>query len=126
MEISFSQLKQKDVINLSDGKHLGRVWDLTFNCKTNTVLGLTVTGCKGFKFTRQDVFIPMENIEKIGEDVILVKTVKEKPNTDSCPPEKNGKPCNTCNPCNPTNTNSHCPPNYPKNFPPRRNLDEYE
>ena len=53
MEFTFSQLKQKDVINLTDGKNLGKVCDITFSYPENNVLGITVTGCKGFRFSKQ-------------------------------------------------------------------------
>ena len=68
MEFTFSALKQKDVINLIDGKHLGRVCDITFSFPENNVLGFTVTGCKGFRFSKQEVFLPIKSVVKIGTD----------------------------------------------------------
>ena len=50
MEFKFSDLKQKEVINLTDGKHLGKVCDLSFTFPENNVLGFYVTFCKGFRF----------------------------------------------------------------------------
>lgn len=73
MEFKFSDLKQKEVINLTDGKHLGKVCDLSFTFPENNVLGFYVTGCKGFRFSRQEQFIPVKCVTKIGEDAILVK-----------------------------------------------------
>ena len=73
MEVNFSSLKQKDVINVIDGKNMGRVCDLSFSFPENCVLGFTVTGCKGFKFSKQEVFIPIKNVTKIGKDAVLVK-----------------------------------------------------
>ncbi len=110
MEFTFSELKQKEVINLNDGKHLGKVCDVSFSFPENNLLGIFVTGGKGFKFTRQDQFIPMKSVNKIGEDAILVKlSDKEKdcPQKPDCPPKPNCRPC---------------PP--PDNC--RRSLDEYE
>ena len=74
MEFTFSQLKQKDVINLNDGKNLGRVCDVTYVWPENKLTGITVTGGRGFRFMRQDMFIPVSCIVKIGEDAVLVKT----------------------------------------------------
>lgn len=108
MEVTFSQLKQKDVVNLNDGKNLGRVCDVTMEFPSNNVLGITVTGGKGFRFTKQDMFIPVNSIVKIGEDAVLVKLGGGKPD---CPPPK-PKP--------------DCPPPCPPPRHDRRSFDEYE
>ncbi len=116
MEVTFHDLKQKDVINLTDGKNMGKVCDLKFTFPENDVLGFTVTGGKGFKFTRQEVFVPVSCVVKIGADAVLVKIGKkeerksERP-PQNCPPPPFGKP--------------QCPPQCP---PPndRRSYDEYE
>ncbi|MDE6001182.1 MAG: PRC-barrel domain-containing protein [Clostridia bacterium] len=111
MEFNFSQLKQKEVISVTDGKHLGKVCDLTLTFPENRFIGITVTGCKGFKFSRQEVFIPVKAIVKIGEDAILIKT-DEKCKEPPCPP-----------PCPPKRPDGNCPPPCP---PDRRSYDEYE
>ncbi len=128
MEFLFSQLKQKDVINLHDGKNLGRVCDITVNFPEADFIGITVTGCKGFKFTKQDKFIPVNCIVKIGADAILVKlegNEKYPPSEKSpkrppkhCPPPHGNCP-------SPNNCPPHRPPAPP--FPQeRRSYDEYE
>lgn len=109
MEIVFSELRQKEVINLADGKHLGKVCDLKFVFPEGTVLGVYVTGCKGFKLTKQEVFVPLKCINKIGEDAVLV-------NLGNPPPAQ--KP-----PKNPECPPPFCPPPPPQS---RRSLDEYE
>ncbi len=117
MEVTFSALKQKDVINLNDGKNMGKVCDLSFSFPENNVSGFTVTGCKGFKFSKQEVFIPIKQVVKIGKDAVLVKIGEEKhdcPPPPPCPPQKNDCPP----PCPPNN----CPPPRPN----RRSYDEYE
>ena len=108
MEVIFSELKQKEVINVSDGRHLGKVCDLTFSFPESKVIGLMVTGSKGFKLTKQEVFLPIKCVVKIGEDAVLVSFSEEAP----CPPPPGkGQP--------------HCPPPCPPK-PSRRSLDEYE
>ena len=91
MELSFSSLKQKDVIGINDGKNLGRVCDISLSFPECNWLGITVTGCKGFKLTnKREMFIPVSSIVRIGEDAILVKTEDKKPPMsppkDKCPP----------------------------------------
>ncbi len=121
MEVTFIALKQKDVINLIDGKHLGRVCDLTFTFPENKVTGFTVTGSKGFKFSRQEIFLPINCVVKIGADAVLVKYGKEeKPDRPPCPPPCPSEHCPTERP--------FCPPTTPQ-FPPRgdrRDYGEYE
>lgn len=113
MEFTFSQLKQKEVINLNDGKNLGKVCDLTFSAPEYKLLGLTVTGGRGFRFTKQEVFIQMQWVVKIGEDAVLVKLEDR-----NCPPpEKPPKPPKNCPPQN--KPPFECPPD-------RRSYDEYE
>ncbi|MDE6667117.1 MAG: PRC-barrel domain-containing protein [Clostridia bacterium] len=116
MEVNFTDLKQKDVINIHDGKNMGKVCDLSFTFPENNVLGFTVTGCKGFKFSKQEVFIPIKQVIKIGKDAVLVKLGEDKPDRPPKPP-KPPKP-NCPPPCPPNN----CPPP----FNDRRNYDEYE
>lgn len=67
--------KQKEVISLSDGKILGFVVDVhaDFNSgEINSIIvaktGKLFSGMVG----KNNIIIPWEKIEKIGEDVILV------------------------------------------------------
>lgn len=113
MEVIFSELRQKEVINISDGKHLGKVCDMKFTFPEGNVLGVIVTGCKGFKLTKQDIFIPLKSISKIGQDAVLVNI------NDDSSPNKPPKGQNCPPPCPPP----FCPPPPPQS---RRSLDEYE
>lgn len=124
-EQTFSDLKKKDVINLNDGKNLGKVCDITFTFPENNVQGFTVTGCKGFRFSKQEVFIPISAVTKIGQDAVLVKLGKEGKPEPPCPPHNGDCPPPNCPPPN------NCPPwqggNPPPRPPqPRRSYDEYE
>lgn len=121
MEVNFSSLKQKDVINLHDGKNMGKVCDLSFTFPENNVQGFTVTGCRGFRFSKQEVFIPIKNVVKIGKDAVLVKVGGNDGKHDSVPPPRPpGQDCPP--PCPPGNCPPHCPPQKPN----RRSYDEYE
>lgn len=73
MEISYTYLRSKEVVNLIDGKRLGRVCDVVFRYPENVFLGIVVPGNKGFSFKKGDVFIDVKCISCIGEDVILVR-----------------------------------------------------
>lgn len=75
MEISYCELRSKTVVNLSDGRKLGRIIDLVYDEVTAKVLGLVVPSGRSFMFfrAREDIFIPYHCICKIGEDTILVE-----------------------------------------------------
>lgn len=72
MEITYNELKKKEVVNTLDGKKLGRVCDLVFCYPENRILGFVVPGSRAFGFKKEEYFIDLKNIVKIGEDVILV------------------------------------------------------
>ena len=46
MEINFSFLRTKEIINIYDGKRLGRIIDVTFDKESGKVLGFIVPGIK--------------------------------------------------------------------------------
>ena len=71
MELSFSELRAKEVVNTQDGKKLGRVCDIALCYPENKWLGIIVPGGRGFS-KKNNLFIDLRNIVKIGEDVILV------------------------------------------------------
>lgn len=73
MDISFSELKNKEVINLFDGKRLGRIIDITIEKESGRVLGFILPGEKKIFKKNEDIFLPLSLIKKIGEDVILVR-----------------------------------------------------
>ena len=115
METTFGEIKQKDVINLINGAHLGRVCNITFSFPENKVIGFTVTGCRGFKFSKQEIFLPIKDVVKIGADAVLVKLGKEE--KPDCPPSKPDCPPKCPPPCPP------CPPQFGGG---RRDYGEYE
>lgn len=68
-----SELQDKDVINLSDGKKIGNIIDLNIdiNGKTKEIV-VEANGFLSNLFNGKVIEIKWDNIEKIGEDVILV------------------------------------------------------
>lgn len=90
MEISFSDLKCKEVINVTDGKKLGNVIDIIFSSNNGCVLGFVVPGAKkSFFKSCENIFVPFNNICKIGIDVILVELFVGTPS--NCPPPKHNR-----------------------------------
>ncbi len=84
MELSFSELRTKEVVNTQDGKKLGRVCDIALCYPDNKWLGIVVPGGRGWK--KNNLFIDLRNVCKIGEDVILVNVGFPRKNGDKKPP----------------------------------------
>ena len=82
MDITFSLVKSKEIVNVFDGKRLGRAIDVVFNRTGGKVLGIIVPTPKKMFKKSEDIFIPLELIKKIGEDVILVKLTGQEPTAD--------------------------------------------
>lgn len=79
METSFTELRNKEVINVLSGRLLGHVCDIIFDLRCNKILGLVVPGNRSFfNFFKpcQEIFVPLCSICKVGEDVILVEVVE--------------------------------------------------
>ena len=75
LRTTFSDLKCKEVINISDGGRLGCVTDLELDLCTGAILAIVVPGERsvlGLLRPRDGLVIPFCRIQKIGEDVILV------------------------------------------------------
>lgn len=72
MEIAFTDLKNKDVININDGKKLGHITDIVFDSTNGQVVGIIVPGDKKLFRKNDDIFVPLIRLKKIGNDVIIV------------------------------------------------------
>lgn len=72
-----SDLQNKTIINLIDGKDIGNIIDLEIN-EDGTNKGLIVEKHKfliSALSNKKEILIKWEDIKKIGEDVILVSIV---------------------------------------------------
>ena len=67
--------KQKEVINLNDGRRLGYVQDVEADFCSGKITAIIVPeNNKIFSMNgKNDLVIPWDKIEKIGDDIILVK-----------------------------------------------------
>lgn len=72
---STADLRQLEIINLCDGARLGYATDFEFDREDARILALVISGCHGFlgMGKEDDLVIPWNCIECIGEDTILVK-----------------------------------------------------
>ena len=73
--------KHKEVINITDGKRLGFVQDVTANLETGVITSIIVPGNNKMLNIfggGNDIVIAWEKIKCIGEDVILVEIWKNR------------------------------------------------
>ena len=114
MEFGFSELRAKEVVNTQDGRKLGKVCDVILCYPENRWIGLVVPSGRGFG-RKQELFLDLKSIVKIGEDVILVNVGF--PRGQKCDKRGHGSPISP-----------PPPPPYPGNNGDfrGRNYEEYE
>lgn len=85
VESSFLELRCKEVINVTDGKKLGRIIDIVFDLPSGRIKGFVVPANSGFSLFKgnQQLFIPYNQICKIGTDTILVELFFDTPNANA-------------------------------------------
>ena len=132
MELTYSELAKKDVINIADGRCLGKINNLKIKFPQGVLVGIFVPARKNKGFfwflDKSTLYIDVSKIIKIGGDVILVNiscgdnclptTKVEKPKQNKCSPPCPPSPPN-CNPCSP-----NCPPPCPPPRPPKHKDNE--
>ncbi len=70
-------LRNKEVIDVYDGKRLGFVCDCEIDIISGRLLSLIVprqNSMKGFFSKTENIVIPWKQIRKIGDDIIIVET----------------------------------------------------
>lgn len=68
--------KHKEVINITDGRRLGFVQDVTADLESGVITSIIVPGntkILNMFSGNNDIVIPWQNIKCIGDDVILVE-----------------------------------------------------
>lgn len=70
-----SELRMLDIINLTDGRRLGSLYDLDIDMTTGRVRSLIVPGESSLLGVARsgEIEIPWSRVRKIGVDVILVE-----------------------------------------------------
>jgi len=70
-----SEFRQKEVINIADGRRLGFVSDVEVNLEDGRIEAIIIPGGGrffGFIGKDNEYVIPWERVKKVGEDIILV------------------------------------------------------
>ena len=72
--MNLSDLQNKDIINVLDGKKIGNIIDARFNILNGQIEKLIVEPSKSlFSLKNSSIEIDFNKIKKIGEDVILIE-----------------------------------------------------
>lgn len=74
--LSTDKLKNKEVINIFDGRSMGFVSDIEVNIEKGTIEGIVIPTERGifsfFNKGENDILINWEKVRTVGDDVILV------------------------------------------------------
>ena len=68
-----SELQQKEIINISNGKRIGIIIDVIIDNSGN-IQRLVLEEKRGRKFSKEEYEISWSQIIKIGDDIILIDT----------------------------------------------------
>ena len=72
--MNLSDLQNKDIINIIDGKKIGNIIDARFNPTNGVIEKLILSPSKSlFSIKNSTLEISFNKIKKIGEDVILIE-----------------------------------------------------
>ena len=73
--VKISELKQREVININDGRRLGIVYDVEIDMEEGRIDALVIPGTGrilGLFSKESDIVVNWADIKKIGADVILI------------------------------------------------------
>lgn len=85
--MKISELQEKDVVNIGDGRKLGQIVDVELDLRAGLIKAIVIPGenkLLGWFHGGQEWVIPWKQIVKIGSDVILVRMEPQffDPNSD--------------------------------------------
>ena len=73
--MKLSELQRKDIINIKDGKKIGKIVDVEFDIKSGYMVHFVIEKynfVRSLFSTTDDLTIKFTQIKKLGEDVILI------------------------------------------------------
>ena len=78
MDYNLTDLKKKRVINIADGRDLGKITDLIISYPDGRIKSIIVPGKRNAFFCGSELIINFSCIERIGDDTVLVCLCKDK------------------------------------------------
>lgn len=79
MQSKISELQERQIINIADGKCLGSMKDIELDLEEGRIKNIVLPGNRGLwglLQSRDELLIPWENVVRIGVDVVLVDMPK--------------------------------------------------
>lgn len=74
MDIPYCELTKKEVVNVCDGKVMGFISDMLICASEGRIMNFSVRQEGFFPLKKKnDIIITWDNIERIGEDTVLVR-----------------------------------------------------
>ncbi len=73
--VRMADLRDRDVVNVNDGKRLGMISDIEIDVESGRIKAIVIPGGGGFigvLSRKHDLVIPWDHIIKVGIDTILV------------------------------------------------------
>lgn len=73
--MKLSELQKKDIVNIKDGKKIGRIIDVEFDPSNGYVIKFVIESThfiKNLFSSNEELTIKFTQIKKMGEDVILI------------------------------------------------------
>ncbi len=72
--MKLSELQKKDIVNIKDGKKIGRIVDVSFDINSGYMIDFVIEKTNFVKniFNNNELRIKFTQIKKLGEDVILI------------------------------------------------------
>lgn len=75
MRAKISDLQERQIVNIADGKCLGNIKDIELNVREGTIQALVLPATGGFLAILQnqgELLIPWQKVVRIGVDVVLI------------------------------------------------------
>ncbi len=75
MSAKISDLQERQIVNIADGKCLGNIKDIELNVREGVIQALVLPGSSGFRGFMQnqgELLIPWQKVVRIGVDVVLI------------------------------------------------------
>ena len=75
MDYRITDMRSKEVINITDGARMGFIYDVLFSAETGKITAVILPGGKMFSIFGKDndVIIPWDCIRRVSNDVVLVE-----------------------------------------------------
>lgn len=73
--MKLSELEKKDIVNIRDGKKIGRIVDVEFDVQNGYLIKFIIESSniiKSIFSSNEELTIKFSQIKKMGEDVILI------------------------------------------------------